>query len=338
VSDDRQEPGEVFPWGLRPSGASKEPAAEEPPVEQPPVEQPPVEQPPVQDAPPPTPAPVAVPSVPTAPDLEGEPTVAMSLQSAFDEGEPTVAMSMLPTGETDGDETGEHSAIEPIFASRPAAQAAGQAAGPAVAAGRVRASSAETATREPGAPIPKVQRILLWVAGGLLAALAILALFLLGSKLGEAALADAKPTPQPTATATPTPTPTTLPAGPVDPGEYAWDALLGRECIEPFSSAWAETFTVVGCARPHTAQLIGRGVYKASTTDPYPGVEALTTRTAAVCSSSTYLNFGRAKVYTDLQISVAFAATAEEWDAGDRSYFCFVTRASGDTFTKNVAK
>src|SRR5690606_35455474 len=89
--------------------------------------------------------------------------------------------------------------------------------------------------------------------------------------IGPAAAALPSSSPSPT----PSPSATALPAGPVEPGVWAWNELLGGECLESYDDPWAEEFTVVDCAEPHPAQLVYRGVFPPSaegvTDDPFPG-------------------------------------------------------------------
>src|SRR5690606_16517612 len=114
--------------------------------------------------------------------------------------------------------------------------------------------------------ISRAQKILLAVAGGLVAVLALVALFLLGTRLPELIGPAAAPLPSTSPSASPSPSPsaTTLPAGPVEPGVWAWDELLGGECLAEYDDPWAEEFTVVDCAEPHPAQLVFRGTFPPS--------------------------------------------------------------------------
>jgi len=106
-----------------------------------------------------------------------------------------------------------------------------------------RERGADRAERPDRAPMPRNVKILAWVAGGLVAVLALLALFWLGL---QSPWSSAAPAPSPSATApsqTPTPTPTPTEetvVGPVEPGTHAWDELGGGECLDAFPNAWAE--------------------------------------------------------------------------------------------------
>jgi len=205
---------------------------------------------------------------------------------------------------------------------------------------RTEGPAAETAPSEP-AEISRVQKVLLGIAGGLVAVLALAALFLLGTRLpailGPAAapVADGSPSPSPS------PSETTLPVGPVAPGTWAWDELLGGECLDPFEDPWAEEFTVVDCAQPHPAQMVYRGTIPPSaegvTDDPFPGTEALQGQMALLCSAPGVVDLAAAGQYTDVQLQGTYPATQEQWDAGERDFYCFVSRSSGEPLTGSVA-
>jgi hypothetical protein len=197
--------------------------------------------------------------------------------------------------------------------------------------------------------------VLFWIAGSLAALLVLVALFFLGTKLPRAETAPAAvATPKASATPTPSPTPTVLPAGPLAAGSYKWDQLLGGECLEPFTSPWAEKFTVVDCTVPHPAQMVARGVF--AETPPaagdgsapatpsvggeassYPGADALQAQINLLCTTPGVIDFAAAGAYNDIQILGSYPATDKQWADGERSYFCFVTRSSGEPLTGSVA-
>ncbi len=220
------------------------------------------------------------------------------------------------------------------------------------------AAAATKQARPKSAPLPRSQKVLLWIAGGLAALLVLIALFYLGTKISPSAAA---PVPSPSAMKSlmPSPTPTVRAVGPVAPGTYKWDRLLGGECLSPFTSAWAEKFTVVDCASPHPAQLVARGVFTepaAAAADPsapatagaaqqpsapgalaYPGANALQAQINLLCSAPTVINFAAAGAYSDIQFTASYPANEKQWSDGDHSYYCFVTRSSGGPLTASVA-
>ncbi|GAB2457317.1 hypothetical protein HD599_003369 [Conyzicola lurida] len=193
--------------------------------------------------------------------------------------------------------------------------------------------------KPPRGPMPPGQRALVWIAGSLVAALALAGLFFVGTRLG-----DAEPTAVATPAATPTPTPTpeetvapVAVIGPVAPGVVEWDALLGTECLDPFVSAWEDEFTVVDCAAPHAAQMVYRGRFDDSATDPFPGLDVLQARMNLLCASPDNIDYAAASQFSDIQIAASYAGTDEEWATGDRAYYCFVSRSSGEPLTASVA-
>jgi hypothetical protein len=238
-----------------------------------------------------------------------------------------------------------------------------RSAEPAAAAVGAAAIGAAARKRPPREPLPRSQKILLWIAGSLVALLILIALFYLGTRISHATPAPA-PSPTATKTPTPSPTPTALAVGPVAPGIYKWNLLLGGECLAPYDSPWAEKFTVVDCASPHPAQMVARGTFAepaAAATDAtapttpaagkqasgkqtpakpvstYPGVAALQTQVNLLCSAPTVINFAAAGAYSDIQFTASYPATDKQWADGDRSYYCFVTRSSGEPLTASVA-
>ena len=210
-------------------------------------------------------------------------------------------------------------------------------AGPAAAPAPVgpAASTRPTAPKPERAPMAPAQKRLLWIIGSVVAVLAIVALYLVGTRIGDSSLAAAPATTKPTTSATPAPTATD---GPVAAGVHAWDELQGGECITPFTTAFAEKFTVVDCGDKHVAQLISRGELDAESGAAYPGADELQKQLVATCSGTKVLNYKSAARASDIQISTAFPATEAEWNDGDRDYFCFVTRESGKNISGNLAK
>jgi hypothetical protein len=194
-----------------------------------------------------------------------------------------------------------------------------------------------------------LQKALLGVGIGLFGIIVLIALFLLGTRLPDLlgpAPAVATPTP------TPTPTLTALPIGPVPAGDtYVWDELLGGECLDPYIDAWQMDYAVVDCAEPHAAQMVYRAWFPNPEADPadptipttvrpgssdYPGGEALQAQIAILCSARGIIDLAAAGAYTDAQIQGAYPVTEEQWDA-DPSYYCFVSRSSGESLTGSVA-
>jgi hypothetical protein len=197
----------------------------------------------------------------------------------------------------------------------------------------------------PGGMDRRRKVLLLLIALGLAAVLALAALFFLGVRLGAGGSStQATPTPTPTAspspseTPSPTPAPTEEPAaaGPVAPGTHAWDDLRGGECLAPYASPWEEEYSVVDCAEPHPAQLVYRGGFPTDT-PAFPGEQAILPQLSLLCSAPTVIDVSAAAPYGDLQVQGAYPVTAEQWEAGQRDIFCFVSRSTGEPLTGSIA-
>ena len=198
-----------------------------------------------------------------------------------------------------------------------------------------------TRPRRNGAvPIWRNPRILIWAGGTLVALLLLVGLFFLGTRLSSIAAPVPAPTKTATATPTPTPTPTSTAApvvtGPAAAGPHKWNELRGGECVDPFSSVWAETFTVVDCAAPHPAQMVFRGTFPDAPA-VYPGAPALQAQINLLCGSPTVVNLAAAGAYANIQVSASYAADTAEWAEGQHDYFCFISRAGGEPLTGSVA-
>jgi hypothetical protein len=185
----------------------------------------------------------------------------------------------------------------------------------------------------------RTTRALFWIAAGLLVIVILVGLFFLGQRLGGGSTPAAAPTA--TKTATPTPTPTTMaaPTGPQPAGVHKWDALGGGECLQPFRSPWDEEFTVVDCATPHAAQLVYRGELPGSTepASAFPGEAALASQINLLCSAPGVIDLVGARAYPDVQVQGSYPVTEEQWKSGQRSYFCFVSRSSGEPLSASIA-
>lgn len=192
------------------------------------------------------------------------------------------------------------------------------------------------------APLTRTQKTLLWVAGSLVAILALVAVFVLGTRIPLALGPAPGAGPAASGTPSPSPTPTTTerPVGPVAPGDYAWDDLWGGECLEPFVDAWQEEYTVVDCAEPHTAQLFDRAPFPrpegSEVQGPFPGEEALAAQISLLCGRPGVLDLSAAAQFVDIQVQGAYAVNEQQWDEGMQDFFCFVSRSSGEPLTGSL--
>jgi hypothetical protein len=187
---------------------------------------------------------------------------------------------------------------------------------------------------ESRAPLSTTQKVLMGVAAGLIAALILVGLFLLGEHLGTPATA----TTASKGTNAPSATPTSAGSGgPAAPGIQQWSALQGGECIQPFSSAWAVTFTVVACTADHDAEMVFKGSLPDSSETKYPTATQFKQEITPLCSDSTAINYAAAASVTDLQVSFSYPPNTTNWLAGDRTYYCFVDRVSGGNLPGDLA-
>lgn len=366
--------GGGFSWGLTPGGSTPEPPAVTPPVAPPATPAPLVEPtaPAAPAAPPADPLAGLFGQQPTAPEEPAPtpgwdvPTVATPVQPerpAPVDPAPTVAFggAELARQEFPGFGAPVDPAIEgvtEVFGAQPIGLGAPEDEGIEVNAldslfGEskfveyedtlvpvlpVRASGGELVVVDrpraaPGtrAPIPRTQKILMGVAGGLLSVLLLIVLFLAGQRLGASAPTQAVP--QPTASASAVPT-----VGPLPPGEYYWSQLLGGECVAPFTSPWEDTFTVVDCTQAHPAQLVLKGTFPATDDPSYPGVDELQKLAASLCTAPTVIDYAATASANDVQILASFAADEQDWQGGNRTFYCFANRTGGAEFTTSIAK
>jgi hypothetical protein len=330
--------GGGFQWGLTPGGTPDPPAPVIPPtraIEPPPTEPytpPPAEPPPTE---PYTPPALVEPDLPptaafTFDPAEEFPPIDQSLEGVTEAFAPQSVG--LPDPVDEGPEAldmlfGDHHfreyADEPLISPLP----------PRTSNELVRVDTPKPPSGR--APITTVQKTLMWVAGGLIACLALVALFVLGTRisdqLGPAPAVVVSPSPTPSASAGP------VALGPVAPGDHQWDALLGGECLEPFQSAWQDKYTVVDCTAAHHGQLVGRGSFPDAADVAFPGLDELQKRINLLCSAPTFIDYAAAGAVNDIQIAASFAADAEDWESGNRVFYCFATRSSGEPLTVSIA-
>jgi hypothetical protein len=272
-------------------------------------------------------------------------------RSVFPEGTellPRPEESVAATGAPPG-ETGELSGLDALFGesqfreydSRPDPSESPFARReplprPPAGGGVPPGGDAPVAADAPRPGVSRLQKVLLAVLGSLLAALLLVVLFFLGTRLPEL-LGPAPAVTVPSASPSPSAS-AVIAVGPVAPGDYRYDELLGGECLDPFESPWQDRFTVVDCEVPHAAQLVRIGEYPIPDTgpDPYPGEDDLQARALAYCQRSGIYSTAVGKL-KDAVIGVSYPVSAESWVAGDRHYSCFVWRSSGEPITADIA-
>jgi hypothetical protein len=179
--------------------------------------------------------------------------------------------------------------------------------------------------------VSPTQKKLMWAAGSVVAVLALVALFMVGTKMPGLA-----GSPQAASGVAEDSGDT---AGALPPGQYAWDLLRGGECLDSYSGAWSDTFTVVDCGADHSAQLVHRGIVPLPETgaDPFPGVAALDAQLQPLCTAATVVDYEAAGAYSDIQVEATFPATEQAWNEGRRDFHCFVSRASGEPISGSLA-
>ena len=317
--------GASFTWGLQPGGESTPPQPTVPDL-------PPTEAIPSTDAP----TQAFTPVTPAGQDLEPkswEPWHAEPVDASLDGVNDVVEAEIIGLDAPEG-ESNPQSPIDDLFGDTKFQDYEGEP----LITGPPPSDPQSPAAPAARAPMPRGVKILLWVAGGLVALLALLALFMLGQRLASAPAPAPSPTATTSSTPTATPSPVALPAGPVAPGEYAWDELLGGECLAPYESAWQERYTVVDCGTPHPAQMVFRGQFDDAADAPYPGFDELGKRIGLLCTAPTVINYQVAGTAQDIQVAASFAVDAADWDGGNRTYFCFANRASGAELTASIAQ
>jgi len=165
------------------------------------------------------------------------------------------------------------------------------------------------------------------------ALLVIAGLFWLGTQITKGSAVAASGTPTAETSETPTPEPT----APQPAGVHAWDTLFGGECLEPYTDAWQQEFTVVDCATPHAAQLVYRGTLPGDASAAYPGEAELASQMNLLCTAPGVIDVKAVSGMTDLQVQGSYPATAEQWGEGARDYYCFASRSSGEKLTATIA-
>lgn len=244
--------------------------------------------------------------------------------------------------ERDEESTGFDWALVPQSPSDPAAPVGEPVEVPVVAAPASVPPNTPSTVRVPagaagftgvGEPVSQERssrvRIIGWVTGGLVALAAV---------VGIAVALTLGPTLSAAPSATSTPTAPLTPTAPAPLGVAAWDRLFGGECLNPFDGPWSESFTVVDCASEHAAQLVWRGSYSGDAAPAeYPGDAELAKTINALCTQDGIFDLSALAGSSQLQVQGSYPATAEQWAAGDRSYYCFVSNRDGSSLTGSVA-
>lgn len=122
------------------------------------------------------------------------------------------------------------------------------------------------------------------------------------------------------------------------PGQWEWFELMGGECVTGFQTAFDAEFTVVPCELPHDAELIHAELVSSDPALSFPGEESVVASAKEICDLTDRINRETASAYADLVVDYSYPASADQWDAGYRGVYCFVTRSSGDFMAERLAR
>ena len=166
-------------------------------------------------------------------------------------------------------------------------------------------------------------RALRWI-GLILALLALIAVAVVGGfLLGKQSV------PVPTPTETPTPTPTAH-----ADGVYSWEHLAPGDCVSDFSTAWQDTYTVVGCDTDHNGQMLVRAEFPDAPA-AYPGAKVLAAQVTKLCSDKANYDAKAAAEYPSIYFPGAYPMTEQEWMASP-TYVCFATAGKAFVLTTSL--
>lgn len=142
----------------------------------------------------------------------------------------------------------------------------------------------------------------------------------------------------PTATTPTIPTLPTISVSPRSAGTWSWDELNGGECIEPYTDANQDSYTVVDCDTPHSAQLVRVGDLRKDAGIPiYPGDSAIGPVATGECFSSGIIKAAAYATYPSLITDVHYPTSQTQWNKGDTFYYCFAHTFPIANITGSVA-
>jgi HAE1 family hydrophobic/amphiphilic exporter-1 len=142
----------------------------------------------------------------------------------------------------------------------------------------------------------------------------------------------------PSATTPTIPTLPTIEVNPRDPGVWSWDELNGGECIAPYTDANQDSYTVVECSDPHTAQLVRVGDLRTDAGIPvYPGDSAVGPVATGECFATGIIKASAYATYPTLLSDVRYPTSQTQWNKGDTFYYCFARNLDLSSITGSVA-
>lgn len=142
----------------------------------------------------------------------------------------------------------------------------------------------------------------------------------------------------PTVSAPVTPTLPTIAVSPRPAGVWSWDELNGGECIEPYTGPTQDSFTVVDCDTPHSAQLVRVGDLRKDASMPiYPGDQAIGPVAMGACYTSGIIKASAYATYPTLSTDAHYPTSQTQWNKGDTFYYCFAHTNPVAPITGSVA-
>lgn len=142
----------------------------------------------------------------------------------------------------------------------------------------------------------------------------------------------------PSTTAPTIPTLPTIAVSPRAPGSWSWDELNGGECIEPYTDATQDSFTVVDCDSAHTAQLVRVGDLRKDVSMPiYPGDAVIGPVATSACMKSGVIKASAFDSYPSLVVDVHYPTSQTQWNKGDTFYYCYARTIPLSPITGSVA-
>lgn len=127
----------------------------------------------------------------------------------------------------------------------------------------------------------------------------------------------------PTTTTPSIPSLPTISVSPRPAGVWSWDELNGGECLEPYTDANQDSYTVVDCDTAHSAQLVRVGDLRTDAGIPiYPGDTAVGPVAMGECFGTNITAAAKA-AYPTMSSDARYPTSQTQWNKGDTFYYCF---------------
>jgi hypothetical protein len=118
-------------------------------------------------------------------------------------------------------------------------------------------------------------------------------------------------------------------SGPRPAGVWAWEELLGGECVRSFDGAFVAEFEVVGCGQPHAAEFHRAQLLDNDPDVDYPGDQFVRDKASDVCEQWDLADLNNPERYDDLVVVPSYSIGQAQWEKGQRVVGCFIYRESG---------